>query len=233
MKKVLSVLACILLGMLLVLPLGVVLSAIFGYQFALWDPFVFQLIAVAVAAVLVALCLITKEIVENKIVQVVFAITTPCALISAVFFVTACGGKCVIPSLLLCAGCCYLTIRQGQPQMIRAGALVLTASLILPACLCCVVMVAVNNVKSDDVVQTLDSPSGSHYAVVIKSYQEENMGNMIVKVYKKQGFDAGIFKVSKKPQRIYVGDYGRFEELEVSWKNEERLLINSGEYIVK
>lgn len=233
MKKVLSVLVCLLLGLILFLPLGVVLTAFFGYQFALGNPFAFLLITVGIAAVTIALSLITKETVENKIIQILFAVITPCALISAVFYVTACGGKCVFPCLLLCAGCCYLTIRQGQPQAVRAGALVLAASLILPVCLCCVVMVAVHNEKADIVVQTVDSPSGSYYAAVINSDQGDNKGNTIVKVYKTKGIDAYLFQITKKPQRVYLGEYGEFEELELIWNGENGLLINSVQYKVK
>ncbi|MBQ8359008.1 MAG: hypothetical protein IJX37_03700 [Oscillospiraceae bacterium] len=230
MKKLLSVLVCLLLSMIVFLPLGVALSAIFGYQFTLGNAFVFLIITVVLAAVLVALSLINKEVVENKIVQIIFAVTTPCALISTVFYMTACGGKCLLPCLLLCAGCCYLTIRQGQPQVIRVGALVLTASLLLPVGLFCAMMLAVNAAKVDTVVQTVASPNGTYYANVINSDQGEMGGNTFVKVYESRELDAVVFKISKKPQLVYTGEKGEFENMELAWNGEDSLLINSVEY---
>ena len=199
MKKVLSVLVCALLVLLAFVPLGVGITAIFGYSFVLANYWVFAIAEITVAAVLVLLSLVSKETVDDKISQVLFALITPCALVNTVFYVKQCGTIWLVLSLLLCVGCGYLTIRHGRPLSVRAGALVLTASLVLPVCLICVLLNAIGNAQVQHVVKSVDSPNSIYYAQIINSDQGDMGGDTIVKIYSHKGFDAGFFEVSKKP----------------------------------
>lgn len=233
MKKVLSVLVWILLVLLAFVPLGVGVTAIFGYSFVLANYWAFAIAEIAVAAVLVLLSLISKETVDDKISQVLFALITPCALINTAFYVKQCGTTWLVLSLLLCIGCGYLTIRHGKPLSVRAGALVLTAALVLPVCLICVLLNAIGNAQVQHVVKSVDSPNGVYYAQIINSDQGDMGGDTIVKIYSHKGLDAGFFKISKKPLVIYIGEEDEYKTMELEWINDERLLIDAKEYFIK
>ena len=233
MKKVLSVLVWILLVLLAFVPLGVGVTAIFGYSFVLANYWAFAIAEIAVAAVLVLLSLISKETVDDKISQVLFALITPCALINTAFYVKQCGTTWLVLSLLLCIGCGYLTIRHGKPLSVRAGALVLTAALVLPVCLICVLLNAIGNAQVQHVVKSVDSPNGVYYAQIINSDQGDMGGDTIVKIYSCKELDAGFFKISKKPLVIYIGEEDEYKTMELEWINDERLLIDAKEYFIK
>lgn len=232
MKKVYSVLVWILLVLLAVAPLGVGITAIFGYEFKLINYWAFAIAEMVIGTVLVLLTIITKETVEDKLSQILFSVITPCALINTICYIDACGKTWLVLSLLLCIGCGYLTIRHGVAP-VRAGALVLTAALVLPVCLICVVLSAVGNAQVNHVVKSVDSPNGTYYAQVINSDQGEMGGDTIVKVYVTKEFDAGIFKISRKPLRLYVGAKDEYKTMELEWIGEDRLRIDSKEYFVK
>ena len=130
MKKLLSVLACVLLVLIAFTPLCSLICTIFGYKFALVNPSVFAIAIFALTAITVALSIFTKVILENDIIGIIVSLLTPCALINTAFYIRACGTIWILASVLICAGCGYLTIRHGKPMTMNTGALVLTAGLL-------------------------------------------------------------------------------------------------------
>ena len=80
---------------------------------------------------------------------------------------------------------------------------------------------------------SVESPNETYYAEVIDSNQGALGGNTFVDVYENKGLNAIIFTISKKPQRIYQGDWGEFEYMAISWKNDHCLVINSVSYEIK
>ena len=89
------------------------------------------------------------------------------------------------------------------------------------------------NIGQNTVVQTIESPNGEYYAQVIDSDQGALGGDTLVDVYQKSGINAFLFKIEKKPQRVYWGDWGEFENMQIYWKDDNRLVINSVEYEIK
>lgn len=89
------------------------------------------------------------------------------------------------------------------------------------------------NFGQNTVVQSVESPNGIYYAEVIDSDQGALGGDTLVDVYENKGIDILIFKISKEPQRIYHGDWGEFNDMELYWKYDYCLVINSVEYTIK
>ena len=52
-------------------------------------------------------------------------------------------------------------------------------------------------------------------------------------VYKNGGINAIIFKIEKKPQRVYFGDWGEFKNMQIYWESDDCLVINSVEYSIE
>ena len=112
-------------------------------------------------------------------------------------------------------------------------ALVLSALMILPICFFSFIAFIFGNIGQNTVVQTVESPSGKYYAQVIDCDQGALGGDTLVDVYQDCGINAILFKIEKKPQRVYFGDWGEFENMQIHWKDDNCLVINSVEYEIE
>lgn len=88
------------------------------------------------------------------------------------------------------------------------------------------------NFAQDTLVKSIESPNGVYYAEVIDNDQGALGGNTYVDVYENV-VDAMIFKVSKKPQRVYHGKWGEFENMKIYWNDENCLVINSVKHTIE
>ena len=137
MKKILSVLVCILFALIVFSPLCSLICTIFGYKFTLVCPAAFAIAIFLLAAITVGLSIFSKEILDNKIICILVSVLTPCALINTGFYIRACGSIWIIASLLICVGCGYLTIRHGQPTDVKTADLLCVVCCWKDAELCC------------------------------------------------------------------------------------------------
>lgn len=120
-----------------------------------------------------------------------------------------------------------MTVKHGKPLVLKIIALVLSLFMSLPICLVgCVVSVLVH----DTVVQTVGSPDGKYYAEVIVSVQGALGGDTFVDVYGNSEIDCMIFKIRKWTQRVFSGNWSDHINMEIDWKDEQCLVINSVEY---
>lgn len=58
-------------------------------------------------------------------------------------------------------------------------------------------------------------------------------GDTLVDVYEKSGINAILFKIEKNPQRVYFGEWGEFNNMQIYWKDDECLMIDSTEYKIQ
>lgn len=68
---------------------------------------------------------------------------------------------------------------------------------------------------------------------MIDSDQGALGGDTLVDVYEKSAINAILFKIEKKPQRVYSGGWGEFNNMQIYWKDDECLKINSTEYKIQ
>ena len=52
-------------------------------------------------------------------------------------------------------------------------------------------------------------------------------------LYENKGINALVFKISKKPQRAYRGEWGEFKNMEIYREDDGCLVINSVEHEIK
>ncbi len=234
MKKTMSSLMCLLFSLTILYPAGVIITACLGYSFELISISVFAVAIAVLSVCIVILDLVFKNQLESKTVQILLAIITPLSLINAVFYIFACPQIWVIASALLSAACCcYLTVKYGKPLSLKITALVLSALMILPIGFFSFIALIFGNIGQNTVVKTVESPNGKYYAQVIDSDQGALGGDTLVNVYEKSGINAILFKIEKKPQRVYFGDWGEFENMQIHWKDDRCLVINSVEYEIE
>lgn len=234
MKKATVILMCVLLGLIILYPAGVILTACFGYTFELISATAFAVTIAELSISIVVLDLIYKNTLQTKTLQVLMAIIAPLSLINAVFYIFTCPRIWVVAGVLFSAGCCcYITVKHGKPVSVKIAALVLSGLMIMPVGIISFTALIFGNIGQNTVVQTADSPSGKYYAEVIDSDQGALGGDTLVKVYERGGVNAILFKIEKKPQNVYFGEWGEFENMKIRWKDDHCLIINSVEYTVK
>ncbi len=234
MKKAISILMCVLFGLTVLYPSGVMIAGCFGYHFELFSVSAFAIGLAALSVLVVVLDLACRNTNENTVLQILLAIITPLSLVNSVFCVFACPQIVVIASLLLSTGCCcYLTAKHGKPLGLKISALVLAGLMILPIGFLNFMVLIFGNIGQDTVVKKVASPSGEYYAQVIDSDQGALGGDTIVDVYQDWELNALLFKITKAPQQVYFGDWGEFENMQIYWKDDNCLVINSVEYEIE
>lgn len=233
MKKSISFLICLLLVLTILYPAGVIISACFGYNFELVSISAFALAIAILSLCIVILNLIFKNKLENKTVQILSAIITPLSLINAVFYILKCSQPLVITSVFISAGCCcYLTAKHGKPLALQITTIALSALMVVPIGFLSFFILIFGSFGQNTVVKTIESPSGEYYAQVIDSDQGALGGSTFVDVYKSD-VSLILFKLEKKSQRVYFGTWGEFENMQIHWKDNNRLIINSVEYEIQ
>lgn len=234
MKKLLSVLSCILLALIGFCPVVSLICTIFGYKFTLVNPSVFAIAIFVLTAITVLVSIFYKEVLENKVMGVIVSLLTPIALVNTAFYVRSCGTLWILASVLICVGCGYLTIRHGSPFTLRTGALVLTAGLLLPMALATFLLLVAGRTQNYTVLDTVDSPSGVYYAEIIDNNQGEKGGSKMVHIYSEKDVDTPVFLIRKKRIIIYEETYNADEAddvvVVVRWKDDKHLVINGKDY---
>ena len=228
MKKTISGLTWLLFFLTILYPAGTLISAYWGYTFELISASVFAIAVLSICAVLVF-----KSSPENSISQILWVMITPLSIINAMFYIIACPQIWVIASALVSVGCCFLSVKHGKPIALKIVVLALSTLMILPIGFVSFIALIFGNFGQNTVVQTVESPSGKYYAQVIDSDQGALGGDTFVDVYKKSGINVVIFKIGKKPQRVYFGEWGEFKNMQIYWKDDGCLVINSVEYEIE
>lgn len=234
MKKLLSVLSCLLLALITFSPAFSLVCTIFGYKFTLVNPSAFAIAIFALTAITVLVSFLYKEVLENKVICAVVSALTPMALVNTAFYIRSCGTLWILASVLICAGCGYLTIRHGSPLTVRTGALVLTAGLLLPMALVCFVMSVAGKTQNYTVLDVVNSPSGAYYAEIIQNDQGEKGGSKMVHIYPEKDIDTPVFLIRKNRIIIYEEAYKVNEadkvDVVLQWKDDTHLVINGDNY---
>lgn len=234
MRKMVPNLMRTLFVLIALYPAGVILTAFIGYRFELISVLLFAISISVLSVFVLVLDIVYKNTIDDKVDKALSAIITPLSLLDVVFYFYKDSQILVVVSTLITACCCcYFTIKYGKPLTLKVFTLVSSALMILPIGLLCFLFVLLGDMSKNTVVETEESPSGKYYAQVIDNDQGALGGATIVDVYKKRGINILLFKIQKKPERVYLGEWGEYEDMEIYWKDDKCLVINSDEYDIK
>ena len=233
MKRTRFILKCLLFGFIALYPLGYWLLLEFGYTLALFSLPAAAISVAALSVCVVVLDIICKDTISNKAMCVLMAMVTPLSLINVFFYILACGQVSVLISGAVCfVCCCILTIKHAKPMKLKIVTLVLSALMVLPIGLANIIIVFFP-IGQDTVVQTVESPSGRYYAELIASSQGALGGETVVYVYEKWEINLLLFKIEKQPQQVYYDEWGKFKDMEIYWKDDRCIVINSVEHEIE
>ncbi len=180
------------------------------------------------------------------------ASTSVCVLLciwTAIFTVTALIFECVgynieiigikllsaVPYTVLVFLCCacFLIYKHEKNVVIKTVAMILSAPAICFLCSILFFRLIFGGFGENTVVQTVESQSGKCCAEVIDSDQGALGGNTYVNVYEKCIMKTPVLTVQKKPKQIYSGKWGEYKKMQIYWKDDNCLVINSVEYEIE
>lgn len=235
--KYLSVLEYVLFALVAFPPFGALLAFCFGYRMELASVSAFVIVIAFLSVYLLVWSMKAGEAIAGGMMKVLFALLSPLSLINAAFCMIECSRMSriwVATGAFVCIVCCLvLTVKHGKPLALKMIALVLSGLMILPVGFFGFMLLTFGNIGHNTVVKSVESPNGVYYAQVIDSDQGALGGDTLVDVYENKEINVLVFKLYKMPQRVYYGDWGEFENMEIHWKDDHCLVINSVEYDIE
>lgn len=234
MKRTIAVSGAILFALVVVLPFGTLIFSCFGYTFQLERAAAFAIVTALFSFCSAVLSIKEKEACEGGMMKVLFALLAPLSLMNAMVYMFENSSIWVGAGMFICIGCClFLTIKHGNPLTLKITTLTVFAFMLLPICFLSFMALIFGNIGQNTVVQSIESPSGAYYVEVIDSDQGALGGDTLVEVYENKEIRTLVFKISRKPQRVYLGDWGEFDDMDIYWKDDSCLVINSVEYEIE
>ena len=222
--------ATVILFVLTILyPVGALLAACIGYRL---EPVSTVFLSLLIGVL--SLYILIRHRGNTCSFKVLPLLMTPLSLINAAMCMIQCPRIWVIAGVLISVGCCFsITVKYAKPLFLKNIVLVLSLVIAVPISFLSYILLIFGNLGQNTVVQTAESPSGTYYAEVIDSDQGALGGDTLVDVHNKERFNGLLFTIEKKPQRVYVGDWGEFETLQLHWQDDRRLVINGAEYVIE
>ena len=219
--------------MLVAAPALVYVAYCLDYVVDFASAFVWDLVAMALSIGAVFIEAFFDISIHKIVVKVLLAVSAPGIVISSIYFAYISESSWVILFSLVSASCmCSLAINAIRFRVISIAVLVLTILLSIPAGLLNGLVVFFSDFGYSEVVQSIDSPNKQMIAEVIVDDEGALGGDTRVTISERRRVDLLVLQISKKPQNIYRGEWGEEKRIEVYWKDDSCLVINSKEYIV-
>ena len=105
--------------------------------------------------------------------------------------------------------------------------------LVVPILFCSFSVGMLSGIGYVKVVRSVPSPNGEYVAEILDANQGALGGDTIIQIQEDKGINCLIFKIEKKPNRIYYGEWGEFDDIDVRWENNEVVLIDAVKYPIK
>lgn len=211
-------------------PVCKLIGSIFGYDFILYSYPAFAII-ISVLAVICAALTMTVKFSASKFGVVLSAAALPVSILYGIIMVFCSSWSLCIVFALVSAVCSFiifmkfasslaLKITMGIISAVLAFVMIIEAMLVL----------LVEGFGATNIIAEYPSPNGSFTAVLIDSDQGALGGDTYVDVTQNKKLNLIIGEFSKAPIRVYSGDWGEFENIEIEWENDNALLINGKFY---
>ncbi len=210
------------------LPVLTFVLYIFGYSVTLLSYNVFSVISALIS--IVSALLISKQ----KSISKILAFLPIFSLANLAVYVFKSRSVIVLVCMAVCFVCSAIIAEKACTSSKTKIASVLTSiALSVPVLIVSIAVVAFSGFGVNTVVDKIHSPDKTYYAEIVDSDQGALGGDTVVYVHKSKSLDLFFLKISKTPQRVYLGEWREYETMQIEWKNEECLLIDSKEYMIE
>jgi len=221
--------------MALALPVSVIAISLAGYELVLHRPLIPAVIFTVLFLTVSSVSLKAKNEQNNKLTQVLATLTALFSIINLFIgmwksnsvTVTVLAGICTVFSVAV-------VLKKVKPTAGKVIGAVMSA-LLLGVCLfIAVIWFTFGQIGYTAVVRTEISPNETYRAEVIDSNQGAMGGDTLVVVYEENAkLSLYFFEVRKAPRRVYIGQWGEFENMDLYWRAEHELFINGKSYIIE
>ena len=217
------------LGMLLLIPFGVLFGVLSDYEWAWEAPWIFSLIftllfCASVFAVpkhtmpapLAGLCLLLSVV--NEIIMIGISLKPDDVLADAIF--------------LVCIGAAVVLLIRAKPhkgwKIVSSVVALLLSAFFLP------VMSFAVLIGYTEVVDTVYSPDGRYRAELLDINDGALGGDTVVKVYdERNALHFGFCTLQKDTIIAYRGPWGEFKDMDLAWESDTVLLIDGRAYDIE
>lgn len=149
---------------------------------------------------------------------------------------TALLGDCVINTLLMLSwfGCAVtLALRSAETTLFMVLQSAVTILFSLAIFFLVFFQATFGQIGCTEIVRTLPSPDGTYCAHLINSDQGALGGDTLVEVHDtRYSLDLFFFQVRRESRLVYLGEWGEFQTMDLSWKDDQTLMIDGTIYPV-
>ncbi len=218
----------LLIALSLLLPASTLILYCFGYSVYLANHHLFSVIS-ALAFIAFA-SVISKKNIYCKISAFLplfsFANLAVCLFKDRSIVALVCMVACFICSVIIAEKAC-------SSLKTQIASVVTSAFLAVLIIMVSILFVGFGNFGQNTVVDRIYSPEKTFYAEIIDSNQGALGGNTVVYVHKNSKLNLLVLTIRETPKRIYMGEWREYETMQIEWKTENCLLINSEEYNIE
>lgn len=220
------------LGMLLLIPFGVLFGVLSDYEWAWEAPWIFE----AVFAVL--FCASVFAIPKHTMPAPLAGL---CLLLAVVnlFIILFIAGRADDPAAavlsLICVIGAVVLLKRAKPHK-RLKIASSVAAGVLFALYVCLLPITVFGamIGYTEVVDTVYSPDGHYRAELLDVNEGALGGDTVVLVYDERGsLDLGFCTLQKEPKIAYMGPWGEFKDMDLAWESDTVLLIDGRAYDIE
>lgn len=211
----------------IVLPMTLLIMEIKGFFFS--SACLYVVFAVCIGAMLSACILLVK----NKSPQPGAGfgrIIVLCALSFMICAVMLLFRHEFLPFLILDMLCAlmalFLLIRFVRSRAVRVLTILLCALFAFLIVALAPFRILLGELSEITIVREIPSPDQRYVAHLIDIDQGAMGGSTQVKVYEKPLIDIGPFCIERPAQTVYDGGWGKFEDMEIYWRDETTLFID-------
>lgn len=210
------------------LPLLTLILHLFGYSVSLISYEVFSVVSAIICIISVYLI---KESNHNKSTRIFITFLPLLQLINSAVYVYKSRSAITVIFMAVCfIACAVISEKVISSNKAKVASVITSMLLFVFLVIISFAGMIASNFGSNTVVKTVDSPNGEYYAEIVDSDEGALGGNTVVYVKKSKPLNLLLLIIEKSPERVYIGEWGEYKTMEIKWKDESTLLINSTEY---
>lgn len=234
MKRTCSVSCSILFILSSLLLFGKIVCSCIGYTLKLANAPVYAVIICILGAFAAMLSIISGKT-ERKAVRTLLIITVPLSVVNILLYLFEDTSTLVYVCKIISAiETLFLAVWHGRNLSAQIIGSVLAVLILFAVCYLGFFCLLFGNIGTTTVARTVESPAKMYRAEVLDVDQGALGGDTVVNIYQNSKYhNLLILTISKKPQRVYIGQWGEAETMELYWKSENCLVINSNEYRIE
>jgi len=235
MKKLLTVSAFASLVLNIFPPLATLCVLALGYSFQLSSYSIYTIVVAVLSLAFTVLSFLCGED-TGKTVAVIASLQPLLVILNCIFCFFKCPsddiwaiGITMMASLLFAVIC---AMKAGVHGALNGICISVSLLAVIPVAIFGFFVAVFGGFAVNTVVDTIPSPDGEHCVEVVYSDHGALGGDVFVRVARESIVDTVIFKIEKKPETLFVGEWDEYKGLNIRWKDNDSVILGSTEYEV-